>query len=313
MSIQKQLSFINSRIRRRMLCTSIVNYFYGVLPVLYLSISLVFIIISGYIFLSTITVPIDGLSRIVVSRIEVPSSDPIKLKEYMVRKGDTLMNISKKLGVSISTLVSLNKLSSQFLHPGRRLLYSEDDVIRYSNNRRFSVFDVSRRYNVNPYDVFVANGYKFHFDKECLVPGVQLSWRNVSDILGIGFLKPLIGRFTSGFGYRKHPVLGVVRFHSGLDISASYGSPVKASMSGVVEKTGYDEDGYGYYIVIRHQNNMKTLYGHLSKIFVNSGQKVNRGQIIGRVGDTGMTTGPHLHFEVIKNGRRINPKKFILR
>ena len=239
--------------------------------------------------------------------------EEIRISEYTVLKGDTIYSISKKLNTSISTLVSLNGLSSYLLFPGRKVYYSNRDVVRYRSNGVFSVFDVSKRYNVHPYEVFVANGYKFWFSNECLVPGVQLSWSEVCSILGIGFLKPLVGRITSSFGYRIHPVLGVRKFHSGLDISAPYGHRVKAAMSGVVESVGYDEYGYGYYVVISHPNKMKTLYGHLSKILVKVGQKVRRGDVIGKVGDTGMTTGPHLHFEVIKNGTKVNPRRYIVR
>lgn len=241
------------------------------------------------------------------------SEEPIKINEYTVKKGDTLISLSKKLNTSISTLVSLNNLSSPNLRPGSKIIFTEKESIKHYSTTKFSVFDVSKKYKIHPYDIFVANGYQFFFNKECLIPGIQMSWREISEKLGIGFLKPVFGRISSRFGYRIHPVLGIPKFHSGLDISAPYGSPIKASMSGVVEKTGYDEDGYGYFIVIRHGNSIKTLYGHLSQILVKEGQKVNRGQIIGKVGDTGMTTGPHLHFEVIKNGKRINPKRYIPR
>lgn len=239
--------------------------------------------------------------------------EPIKLKEYIVKEGDTLIGISKKLGTSISTLVSLNNLFSQNLRPGSKIIFTERDIIKHYSPRKFSVFDVSKKYKVHPYDIFVANGYQFFFNRECFIPGIQMSWREISERLGIGFLKPVFGRISSRFGYRIHPVLGIPKFHSGLDISAPYGSPVKSSMSGIVEKTGYDEDGYGYFIVIKHGNSTKTLYGHLSQILVREGQRVRRGQIIGKVGDTGMTTGPHLHFEVIKNGKKVNPRKYLPR
>ncbi|MEN2997623.1 MAG: M23 family metallopeptidase [Brevinematia bacterium] len=317
MSIREQLVVINSTVNRRkrlrFLRESLEE---KSLSSVLLIVSLIFITISVYTITSQILVfSNSSLEKLIMEiswRYVNPTDEPIILKEYTIKKGDTLYSISKNIGASISTLVSLNRLSSQSLLPGKKLLFSEKDVVRHTGSK-FSVFDVGRKYKVHPYEVFVANGYRLTFENECLVPGVQLSWNQIREILGIGFLKPLLGRFTSGFGYRRHPILKVRKFHSGLDISAPYGSKVKASMSGIVQKTGYDEDGYGYYIVIKHQDNTKTLYGHLSEILVNEGQKVSRGQVIGKVGTTGMTTGPHLHFEVIKNNRKVNPRKYIIR
>ncbi|MFN4245407.1 MAG: peptidoglycan DD-metalloendopeptidase family protein [Brevinematia bacterium] len=311
MSIRDELILINSNVKRK----RIVKFFSLklIIDVVLVNISLLLIALSIVNIKSFISY--FGYEKLFISVIErtvVLPNDEMVIKEYTVSKGDNLYTISRKLGTSISTIVSLNNLSSQSLLVGKKLLYSNKDVIKYRSKGRFSVFEVSRRYGIHPYDVFVANGFRFWFDGECLVPGVQLSWSEVSSILGIGFLKPLIGRITSGFGYRIHPVLGIRKFHSGLDISAPYGHNVRAALSGVVSKVGFDEEGYGYYIVVSHSGNTKTLYGHLSKIFVKVGQKVNRGEIIGKVGDTGMTTGPHLHFEVIKNNQRVNPKKYIL-
>lgn len=317
MSIKNEVAAINSSIRRKRKIHKVLSLDYrSVIIVFEILLSIFFLLISFFILKNTflsVNTSIESLSQNIVQKfIDLPEG-PIEIKEYKVQKGDTLYSISKKLGTSLSTLVSLNKLSSQSLQQGKILFYANKDLIKHISSQRFSVFDASRKYNVHPYEIFVVNGYKIWFNKECIIPGKQLTWNEISERLGIGFLKPLLGRFTSGFGYRIHPILGVRKFHSGLDISAPYGSPVKSSMSGVVQKVGYDEDGYGYYIIVKHYGNTKTLYGHLSKILVREGQKVKRGQIIGKVGNTGMTTGPHLHFEVIKNGRKVNPRKFIIR
>lgn len=292
------------------------NYLPGTLTDLFLVfLSLLFTFLSAYNCIRIVTLSsttLEALADGVLSRYVFDFEEPVVVKEYIIRRGDTLSAIARNLGTSVSTLVSLNNLSSQTLIPGRKLLYAEGDVLKYKRVGRFSAFDVGKRYGVHPYEVFVANGYRLFFENECLVPGVQLSWAQISEILGIGFLRPILGRFTSGFGYRLHPVLKVKRFHSGLDISAPYGSPVRASMSGIVQEVGYDEDGYGRYVVIKHSKSLQTLYGHLSKVLVTEGQRVSRGQVIGKVGDTGMTTGPHLHFEVIRGGRKINPRRYII-
>ncbi len=116
-------------------------------------------------------------------------------------------------------------------------------------------------------------------------------------------------RMSSGFGKRRHPVLGYTKMHKGVDFAASTGTPIFASGDGVVEKAGWFSS-YGKYIRIRHNSKLKTAYAHMSKINskVKSGKRVKQGQIIGYVGTTGRSTGPHLHYEVIHNGRQVNPR-----
>lgn len=118
------------------------------------------------------------------------------------------------------------------------------------------------------------------------------------------------GRFTSGFGYRRHPLLGTRKMHTGIDWAAPVGTPVLAAGSGTVEAAGR-KGGYGNYVRLRHGNGYKTAYAHLSRIAkgVVKGAKIRQGQIIGYVGSTGRSTGPHLHYEVLVNNRFTNPMK----
>lgn len=122
--------------------------------------------------------------------------------------------------------------------------------------------------------------------------------------------KPAEGSVSSGFGYRADPFNRKRAFHSGIDLAAPKGGEVVSTADGVVEKSGWC-DAYGKCIVIRHAHGYKTLYAHLSAIEVSKGDKVTSGQLIGRVGSTGRSTGPHLHYEIFKNGKRINPAKYI--
>lgn len=115
---------------------------------------------------------------------------------------------------------------------------------------------------------------------------------------------------TSNFGIRIHPIYGTTKFHRGIDISCKFHTKVSSTANGVVEFAGFKK-GYGYYIIINHRNGYKTAYAHLSKIRVRSGQKVKKGGVIGFSGSTGISTGPHLHYEVIYNGRFINPRPFL--
>jgi murein DD-endopeptidase MepM/ murein hydrolase activator NlpD len=117
-------------------------------------------------------------------------------------------------------------------------------------------------------------------------------------------------RIGSGFGYRTDPFYRTQRFHAGIDFTASRGVDVYATADGVVESVTREIWGYGQHIIINHGNGYKTLYGHLSKFKVKKGQKVTRGQLIGLVGSTGKSTGPHLHYEVHRNGEKLNPAFF---
>jgi len=112
---------------------------------------------------------------------------------------------------------------------------------------------------------------------------------------------------NSKFGKRNHPVYKVVRNHTGVDIAEPKGTPVYSAGNGKIVKTGYNK-GYGYYIEVEHSHKFVTLYGHLSKILVKKGQQVVCGEHIGNVGSTGVSTGPHLHYEVKKNGIYLNPE-----
>ncbi|MBF0273988.1 MAG: M23 family metallopeptidase [Nitrospinae bacterium] len=122
---------------------------------------------------------------------------------------------------------------------------------------------------------------------------------------------PVKGWITSGFGYRSSPFNGIRKMHEGIDIVAKRGTPVIAPAAGVVVKAGR-VNGYGLLVEIKHGYGLLTKYGHNSKLLVKEGQKVKRGQIISKVGSSGRSTGPHLHYEVVLNGVPINPLNYII-
>ena len=121
---------------------------------------------------------------------------------------------------------------------------------------------------------------------------------------------PLSGEINSGFGYRKDPFNSKLAFHSGVDIDAKIGDPVVATADGIVEHAGRYKS-YGEAVIIEHKGEYQTLYGHLSKIRVKEGQSVKAGDIIGYAGSTGRSTGPHLHYEVIKDGKNVDPINYL--
>ena len=120
------------------------------------------------------------------------------------------------------------------------------------------------------------------------------------------FLQPVSGSIVSGFGYRRHPILGGVRFHYGVDIAAPFGTTICAAADGVVVFAGWRR-AYGNTVIIDHGNGLATLYAHCSELLVSEGAVVRQGQPIARVGSTGLATGPHLHFEVRRYGEPVNP------
>ena len=116
-----------------------------------------------------------------------------------------------------------------------------------------------------------------------------------------------LSRVASGFGYRIDPVYKTRRFHAGLDFTAPVGTPIYATADGVVKEAGYNTGGYGNNVVINHGFGFQTLYAHMYKIKARVGQKVKRGEVIGYIGNTGKSTGPHLHYEVHKKGQPVDP------
>lgn len=117
-------------------------------------------------------------------------------------------------------------------------------------------------------------------------------------------------RIGSGFGVRIDPIYKVPRMHEGIDFTAPIGTPIYATGNGVVSLVDYGSRDYGNHIILTHGYGYQTLYGHMSRIKMKIGQKVNRGDVIGYVGNSGKSTGPHCHYEVIKNGKKINPINF---
>jgi murein DD-endopeptidase MepM/ murein hydrolase activator NlpD len=139
---------------------------------------------------------------------------------------------------------------------------------------------------------------------------MKLAKKQDQFLAGLPAIQPVdnkdLKRMASGFGYRIHPIYRVARMHTGLDFTAPIGTEIYATGDGVV-KSPDGGSGYGLHIVIDHGFGYQTLYAHMSRMAVRPGTKVKRGQIIGYVGNTGVSSGPHLHYEVIKNGEKVNP------
>jgi murein DD-endopeptidase MepM/ murein hydrolase activator NlpD len=139
--------------------------------------------------------------------------------------------------------------------------------------------------------------------------GRSIIWVNADGVGGqdsSGMSLPVHGRMTSGFGNRFHPILGYQRFHAGVDLAVAAGTPILAAADGRVLQAGW-HGGYGQEVELTHGGGLESRYGHMSRIAARIGEVVRKGQVIGWVGSTGLSTGPHVHFEVTRNGSPVNP------
>ena len=173
----------------------------------------------------------------------------------------------------------------------------------------------------SPANLIPASGYRASMDLlYALATGAaSRNWRGLSRGLASGYLLtgasmpsiwPVRGEVTRGFGVNQDPFSGQEVFHPGVDIAAPYGTRVEAAGNGMVVEAGWDA-GYGKCILIDHGSGVETRYAHLSRIFVIVGEQVSKGQIIGAVGSTGYSTGPHLHYEVLIHNTPVNPFRFL--
>ncbi len=177
---------------------------------------------------------------------------------------------------------------------------------------------IARRYRTTPQQIAAANNGNtaLKVGTKITVPVSSRYYRVLqvtsrrNNERGPGFMMPVSGNVTDSYGWRMHPVRRRKLFHAGVDFAAPQGTPILAAGSGVVYYAGWMR-GYGRLLVIRHENGLSTVYGHCSKLRVRQGQRVRGGQLIGNVGSTGVSTGPHLHFEVRVNGRAYNPMSYL--
>ncbi len=235
-----------------------------------------------------------------------------RIMEHVVKPGENLSAIAQEYGVSIDTICGSNGLRSyDFIRSGIRLRIPNKDGILYRMKRGNSITSLARKYRVSLKKIITENDLQnpdfIAVDTEIFIPDAK-----PLNIMR-GFMWPVAGRYiTCGYGWRHDPFQRKNReFHQGIDIRSRY-EWIRASKYGKVTYTGW-LGGYGRTIVVAHPGGWKTLYGHLSRIIVKRGQHVKQGQPIGKSGNTGRSTGPHLHFEILKAGLHINPYKYLKR
>jgi murein DD-endopeptidase MepM/ murein hydrolase activator NlpD len=233
---------------------------------------------------------------------------------YTVRQGDTIGELAETFGLNPDTLLSLNGIkNSRLLQIGQVLRIPNQDGILYTVKSGDTLNGIAEKYEIESEAVKIANELfsdKINVNTSIFVPGARLSRVDLQEINGDLFIWPVRSYITSPYGYRANPFTGVRQFHTGLDIGAPQGTSIRAAMAGRVSSTDYDNIT-GNYVVITHHSGYRTLYAHMSVIRTKTGTYVRTGDIIGDVGSTGLTTGPHLHFTVYKNGVTVNPRALI--
>lgn len=230
---------------------------------------------------------------------------------HCVESGDTLWDICQKYHADLDSVKAVNGLDEQsVLSIGQKLQIPGSMNRIHAVKKGETLWDISRKYNVSLEQLCILNQ---GVTPQNLKIGMNLTLPDSvrkasssyaapsrsSSTTGL-FSWPIRGAITSAYGWRRSG------FHHGTDISARYGEPVLAAAAGIVTFTGY-RSVYGKTVVIEHSDGSETLYAHLSAIVVTSGQRIKREEVIGKIGTTGNSTGPHLHFEVKKGRKYINP------
>jgi murein DD-endopeptidase MepM/ murein hydrolase activator NlpD len=240
--------------------------------------------------------------------------EALTIYTYTPGAGEDIFGLAARSSIPYSALATVNRLAHPAsLEPGRVLLlpsvpgifvpeYPDTDLERLILSARANQGGIIL--------TLTRNGGRERFR---FIPGSDFTAAERAFFLNTAFRFPLLNyRITSGFGMRISPITGTPRIHEGLDLAAPEGTEVFAVREGVVTDLGEDPV-YGKYVVIRHGENWASLYGHLSLISTSLRSIVRSGTLIGRVGSTGQSTGPHLHFELRQNGRAQDPGKLLFR
>lgn len=241
---------------------------------------------------------------------------------YHSIEGDSFLSIARKFNLSEETLRSLNQANDS-TQPTKNtsIIISSKNGIFHIVRPGQGLSDISKAYGISLGEILKANHKR---DDSDLLPGeilylpgaIYLSRQDMRWVALLslqdskGFLKPTTGRFADGFGKRKDPINGKIRFHAGLDLAPGWRARVVAAQDGKVIFAGI-RAGYGNLIILDHGGFLTTWYGHLDEILVKPQQLIKRGDLIGRVGNSGRTTGPHLHFEVRLSGKPQNPLLYL--
>jgi murein DD-endopeptidase MepM/ murein hydrolase activator NlpD len=244
-------------------------------------------------------------------------TDTFSWSEYKVQKGDTVSGIAAKFSLSQGSVISINQLKETWkLQSGQKLKIPNMDGVSYTIQKGDTISTIASKMKVPQNAILDANNIlseTIHAGDVIFIPGGKMDTNELNRAIKRPVVEKMIypvsnRRITSNFGWREdpvNPVAGQMTFHRAVDLAGKMGDPVKAALKGTVLHVDNNRN-LGNFIILKH-GEYQTLYAHLSAVSVKAGEQVNQGQVIGKVGETGYTTGPHLHFEVFRNGNRINP------
>lgn len=232
----------------------------------------------------------------------------LKFYRYRAQKNDSFWTILTNVSQNIDTLMTVNSLSSPGeVETGKTIYIPNMRGILYKIQQDETVRDIARRFQIEEAYILKINNRMDPSNPYIFIPCASISNLERSLFLGTGFSNPIkTGRLTSGFGIRKDPFSDTSQFHRGIDIACHRGTKIHAARGGKIVYSGYS-GGYGLLVVIQHSHDYYSYYGHLSKVLKSAGDTVDTGEAIALSGNTGRTTGPHLHFEARKGLRAVNP------
>lgn len=239
----------------------------------------------------------------------------VGLKKYTLKSGDFLINVAKAYNVSIDSIISWNNIKdARRVQIGDEIIIPNRSGVLHKVKRGESIESLAKKYNIKTTSILDANNLQstvISKGSKLFLPNAKMDAFELDLALGNLFLSPTRGYISSSYGYRKSPITGKWHFHGALDIANRFGTPIVAATYGTVVNVIYGHVTNGNMVIMAHPGGFKTTYSHMRKIYVKKGQRVSRGRTLGEMGSTGWSTGSHLHFAVYRNGKSINPLKYI--
>ena len=243
---------------------------------------------------------------------ETPAT--VRLQTYRVRPGDSLSAIAQRFGLRVDTVISFNDIRrARNLMAGMELRIPNADGLAHVVRRGDSLGAVATRYGISLNSLLDWNNLEsavIRPGETLFIPGSALSATERDTVLGRLFIYPTRGSISSRFGDRVSPFTGLREHHNGLDIAGREGTAVSSAMAGRVAMVGVNPV-YGRYVIVQHADGFQTLYAHLQRIDASKAARVAQGQQIGTMGNTGYSTGPHLHFTIFKNHVPVDPLRYL--
>jgi murein DD-endopeptidase MepM/ murein hydrolase activator NlpD len=242
----------------------------------------------------------------------------VKFKQYKMKTRDNFWTVAKKNNVDVDSIVGCNPdLGDLVARDGQVIIIPDEVGVLYQVKADEKPKNIADTFGINEKKIEAVNRTGFFLSRGDILFIPNATPLELNESLASIYEKrklfraPLWGRYSSLMGIRHDPIIqGVTKFHNGVDIQTPVGTNVEAAAAGRVTDAGWS-NGYGNYIMIQHKNGYMTLYGHLSRLLVHEGQKVKAGTIIAKSGNTGRTTGPHLHFSIFKDNKVMNPLDYL--